>query len=183
MEETKNGVPMSEDECVITPPHSMAEMQKRIDRTGKIVAIVIIALSALLLVMAFVMLVLSFMTHLAENPSKDLDVGTPSFLVVLAIFLLFFGSFFYQSLRRNENFEARRNYEERIRFTKEFAEVMTYRKGEVIGKEKLYYTDLFAVRQKKDLLHIYITAASAHVVDLSKLPPADVATLHDYLRF
>ena len=169
MEETKNAVPMSEDECVITPPHSMAEMQKRIDRTGKIVAIVIIALSALLLVMAFVMLVLSF--------------GTPSFLIVLAIFLLFFGIFFYQSLRRNENFEARRNYEERIRFTKEFAEVMTYRKGEVIGKEKLYYTDLFAVRQKKDLLHIYITAASAHVVDLSKLPPADVATLHDYLRF
>lgn len=98
-------------------------------------------------------------------------------ILLLGAFLFGLGLIFYLSVRKNiknaERLDALNHYD----FYENYMEIESDRRGENIGKVKVYYPDFVKIREKGKFFMLYPTAATVYPVPKEGLSEDEIASL------
>ncbi len=72
--------------------------------------------------------------------------------------------------------------ENEFEFHEKYVEIVTYRNEENVGNTKLFYSDIFKVRETKNYIFLYLNAASALPINKNNLDQNQLIILRGLLK-
>jgi len=147
-----------------------AEIQKILVNKSYILSIICIVIS---------LIGIFFYTVNAIFVKAD-DIGYPYLL--LFIFTLLIGVMIVFITKKSMQMASKNKNVNHCEFNEDFVTITMDRNGENVGTAKIYYTDLYKVKEKKELLLLYINYASVLPIWKKNFSKEDLQTVRNYLN-
>ena len=126
-----------------------------------------------------IMGVIGIIAYTVLTIAFDYDVLNRYLLLVIPFGLGFaMIALIWQNIKKINGNEFINEYE----FNSEFLNISTTKNNEVIGTQKVYYKDIFKVKENKSYIFIYINQASVFVIDKTCVKADEIKEIRNLLK-